>query len=210
MVVKKLINISYVLFFLVIAGPAHSMMGGGMGGSSSSGTSVAPAKDVNWDPNIFETYLEAAPHEMTLASGETVTVFAYNGQVPGPQINVKQGDRVIVHLKNKLPEGYSTTIHWHGIELNNKSDGTPVTQDGVEPGGTYTYDFIVPRGGVFWYHPHIRGGQEVIAGLYGPLIVKEDIERDLVKNNILPSKDITLVLSDISVSGGEVKGKSVV
>lgn len=178
------------------------MMGGG---HSSSGVDIAAARDVNPDPNVFETYIEAAPHQMTLSSGETVTVFAYNGQVPGPQINVKQGDRVIVHLTNKLPAGFSTTIHWHGIELNNKSDGTPATQAEVPPGGSYTYDFLVPRGGVFWYHPHIRGGQEVIAGLYGPLIVKEDIERDLVSNGILPSKDMTLVLSDISVTEGQVK-----
>jgi len=166
---------------------------------------VEPAIDVNPDPNVFETTITAAPHQMKLSTGEKVTVFAYNGQVPGPEIRAKQGDRVIVHFKNELPADYPTTIHWHGIELNNKSDGTPVTQTEVEPGGSYTYDFIVPRGGVFWYHPHVRGGQVVNAGLYGPLIVKQDVEDALVKEKILPKRDRTIVLSDMAVVDGQLK-----
>ena len=168
-------------------------------------TFVNEAIDVNPDPNIFETTFVAAPTQLTLESGEEVTVFAYNDQIPGPEIRVKQGDRIIVHFKNELPEDYPSTIHWHGIELNNKSDGTPVTQDTVPAGGSYTYDFTVPRGGNYWYHPHVRGSQVVNAGLYGSLIVKQPVENDLVKENILPKTDRTLVLSDISVVDGELK-----
>jgi FtsP/CotA-like multicopper oxidase with cupredoxin domain len=185
-----------LVVFLLFAFSAHA---------SNEGIKVKPAVDVNPDPRIFETHIEAAPLQLTLSNGETATVFAYNGQVPGPQINVKQGDRVIVHFKNSLPEEFPTTIHWHGIELNNISDGTPVTQQEIPAGGTYTYDFLVPRGGVFWYHPHIRGGQEVMAGLYGPLIIEQPEEHQLRHSGVLPRKDIALVLSDISIENDEVK-----
>jgi len=192
----KTINL---LALCLISFQSHSMM------DSVDNINVKPAKDINPHPDIFETHIEAAPYQMTLSNGETATVFAYNGQVPGPQINVKQGDRVIVHFKNSLPEGFGSTIHWHGIELNNKSDGTQVTQAEVAPGGNYTYDFIVPRGGVFWYHPHIRGGQEVIAGLYGPLIIEQPEEQQLKMAGVLPAHEKTLVLSDISFENGQVK-----
>lgn len=187
------------LFIMFSSLSANAMVNHG------SSIAVKPARDYNAHPRIFETYIEAAPHQMTLSTGETATVFAYNGQVPGPQINAKQGDRVIVHFTNKLPEGFGSTIHWHGIELNNKSDGTLVTQAEVAPGETYTYDFIVPRGGVFWYHPHIRDGQQVIAGLYGPLIVQQPYEMQLKMAGVLPMNEKTLVLSDISFNQGEVK-----
>jgi len=163
------------------------------------------AIDVNPDPRIFETTLVAKPKKIKLADGKKVTVFAYNGQVPGPEIRVKQGDRVIVHFKNKLPKEFPSTIHWHGIELNNKSDGTPVTQIPVPSGEDYTYDFIVPRGGNYWYHPHVRGSHVVNAGLYGSLIVKEPVERELIKEKILPRKDKTLILSDIALVDGKLK-----
>ena len=170
-----------------------------------SSIKVKRAIDVNPDPHIFETTITAAPHVMRLPDGQEVTVFAYNGMVPGPEIRVKRGDRVIVHFKNELPDDFPSTIHWHGIELNNKSDGTPVTQDVVQPGESYTYDFIVPRGGVFWYHPHVRGAETVIAGLYGSLIVKQPEERALRRAGVLPKRDITMVLSDIAASDGELR-----
>lgn len=173
--------------------------------ATDKATQIHPAIDVNPDPKIFETTITAAPRQITLANGDEVTVFAYNDQIPGPEIQVKQGDRVIVHFKNELPAEFPSTIHWHGIELNNMSDGTPMTQTPVPAGGSYTYDFIVPRGGIFWYHPHVRGSQVVNAGLYGPLIVKEAVEKDLVKENVLPSKAQTIILSDMSVTDGQLK-----
>lgn len=163
--------------------------------------STTLAIDDNPDPNIFETTITAAPHKMTLASGETVSVFGYNGQVPGPEIRVNRGNRVIVHFKNQLPKGYATTIHWHGIELNNKSDGA----EPVNSGETYVYDFLAPRAGVFWYHPHIRGTEEVAAGLYAPFIVSQPEESQLVAQNRLPKRELTLVLSDLAVEHGQLR-----
>jgi FtsP/CotA-like multicopper oxidase with cupredoxin domain len=124
---KKYFNLVAFLFF---AFPAHAFTH-----DLNHGIKVKPAVDVNPDPHTFETYIEAAPSQLTLSNGKTATVFAYNGQVPGPKINVMQGDRVIVHFKNSLPKAFPTTIHWHGIELNNFSDGTPVTQQQISDGG---------------------------------------------------------------------------
>jgi len=80
-----------------------------------------------------------------------------------------------------------------------------VTQLGVAPGDTFTYDFIVPRAGSFWYPPHVRGTQEVFSGLYGALVVTSREERDLVRNHVLPRPQATLVLSDIGVVDGQVR-----
>src|SRR5262249_48397923 len=111
------------------------------------------AEDVNPDPNIFETFFVAMDTPTLLKSGVVATSLTFNGIVPGPLIRVKVNDKVIVHFTNNSP--IPASIHWHGIELTNPSDGTGITQNPVEPGGTFTYAFITPRPGVFFYHSHI-------------------------------------------------------
>ena len=120
------------------------------------------------------------------------------------------GDRVIVHFVNNLkksgltPEANVSGIHWHGIELNNASDGTELTQPAVDPkGGTFNYDFIVTRPGIFWYHPHHHSSTNQVAkGLYGSIIIEDNkgYEQGL-RGGVIPSADQTktLVLSDITV-----------
>lgn len=106
--------------------------------------------------------------EVTTIGGHTV--WTYNNLLPGPELRVTQGDRLKVTLINHLPE--STTIHWHGIRLPNAEDGVAgVTQDAVPPGGTFTYDFVVPDAGTYWYHSHQDTESQVPHGLYGALIV---------------------------------------
>jgi manganese oxidase len=109
-----------------------------------------------------------------VAPGQTVTAWAYNGQVPGPQLRVRQGDRVRVVLTNHLPE--PTTIHWHGVTVPNAMDGVPyVTQDPVMPGGTFTYEFTVVDGpGTYLYHSHFDSAEQVGRGLYGAFVVEPD------------------------------------
>jgi FtsP/CotA-like multicopper oxidase with cupredoxin domain len=160
---------------------------------------LAPlAVDVNPDPNVFETTIVAQPAEVDLAgNGRPVRVQSYNGSVPGPEIRVKLGDRVVVHFENRLAQ--PSSIHWHGIELNNASDGTAVTQDPVLPGGQYLYSFRVTRPGVFWYHPHMKPTNQVFKGLYGALVVTAEADRRLTELGVLPAKRQTLVLSDITV-----------
>ena len=100
-------------------------------------------------------------------------VFAFNGQVPGPLIHVKQGDDIIAHVTNNttLPH----TIHWHGQYQHNnwQMDGVPgVTQKAIEPGDTFTYKFKAEKTGSTWYHCHVNVSEHVgMRGMWGPLIV---------------------------------------
>jgi FtsP/CotA-like multicopper oxidase with cupredoxin domain len=111
------------------------------------------------------------------------SIWGFDGTVPGPIIRVKQGDEVWVHLKNSLPQ--PTTIHWHGIRIENAMDGVAgLTQEPVPPGETFDYRFTVPDAGTFWYHPHNRSWEQVARGLYGALIVEEpnapDVDQDII------------------------------
>ena len=99
-------------------------------------------------------------------------VWAYDGQIPGPVIRVKQGGQVARRLVNRLPQ--ASTIHWHGIRIDNAMDGVPgLVQKPVPPGQGFLYDFAVPDAGTFWYHSHNRSWEQVARGLYGALIVEE-------------------------------------
>jgi FtsP/CotA-like multicopper oxidase with cupredoxin domain len=103
--------------------------------------------------------------------GRRVRAWAYNNQVPGPQIRVREGDRVRVNLTNKLPE--STAIHFHGLELPNDQDGVPfITQPPVKSGESYTYEFTVPNAGSHMYHSHHNAAVQVGQGLLGAFIVE--------------------------------------
>ena len=103
--------------------------------------------------------------------GDTLTMFAFNGQHPGPLLQVAQGAEVIVELTNSLDQ--PTTVHWHGIRLENAFDGVPdLTQRPVEPGERFTYRLRFPDAGVYWYHPHVREDIQQDLGLYGNLMVR--------------------------------------
>ena len=117
-------------------------------------------------PGVVEMTLTAAPARLSLMPGTLTDVYAYNGQVPGPTLVVREGDRVIIHFHNALPE--PTTVHWHGVHVPAKSDGSPL--DPVAPGASYDYVFTVAPGtaGTYWYHPHPdgRSGYQIAKGLY--------------------------------------------
>ena len=115
--------------------------------------------------------LTAEEMQWEVEPGKKVKAWAYNGQVPGPQIRVREGDRVRVILKNELPE--STSIHFHGLELPNDQDGVPfITQPPIKPGETYTYEFTVPNAGSHMYHSHHNAANQVGLGLLGAFIVE--------------------------------------
>ncbi|MBM3231345.1 multicopper oxidase family protein [Candidatus Peregrinibacteria bacterium] len=102
--------------------------------------------------------------------GTSFAFYAYNGQFPGPTIRVKQGSTFTVRVKNDIDQ--ETTVHWHGIRLDNPNDGVPgVTQNAIKPGDTFTYTVKVPDEGIFWYHPHVREDIQQDMGLYGLLHV---------------------------------------
>ncbi len=150
------------------------------------------AVDKNPDPHIVEIDLDARIAHVEIAPGIGTDAWTYNGGIPGPLIRVHVGDRLIVHFSNHLPQ--STTVHWHGIRVPIEMDGVPdVSQPPVEPGGTFTYDFIVPDAGLYWYHPHVMSAAQVGFGLYGALLVEDPAEQVNVPD------ETVLVLSDIGI-----------
>jgi FtsP/CotA-like multicopper oxidase with cupredoxin domain len=133
--------------------------------------------------------LVAEPGRLSIRPGQTIGVWTYNGSVPGPEIVVHQGDRLVVTLVNNLPA--ATTIHWHGLIASNSVDGVPgVTQDAVLPGHTFTYGFVASTPGTYWYHPHQQSNVQVAKGLYGALIV---LPRQTASR---PALDRTLLLGE--------------
>ena len=119
---------------------------------------------------VREFELVAQPARWEILPGVGVDAFAYNGQVPGPTIRLTEGDTLRVTLHNELDE--PTSIHWHGLHVPNAMDGVPgVTQDPVEPGASFVYEFVVSHAGTFMYHSHLDAAEQVDRGLYGPLIV---------------------------------------
>ncbi|RUM95727.1 multicopper oxidase family protein [Pseudaminobacter arsenicus] len=119
--------------------------------------------------------------------GDT-SVWCYDGSVPGPELRVKQGERLRITVENGLAE--DTTVHWHGVRVPNAMDGVPhLTQAPISAGKDFVYEFDAVDAGTFWYHPHQRSFEQVGRGLYGALIVEEP-------EPIRVDRDIVWVLSD--------------
>jgi FtsP/CotA-like multicopper oxidase with cupredoxin domain len=128
----------------------------------------------------------------------TVRMLAYNGSIPGPTLRVKEGSEIVVNVLNRgdIP----TTVHWHGLRLDNRFDGTHQTQTPIPVGGAFSARCSFPDPGVYWYHPHIREdyGQEM--GLYGNIVVEP------ADPAYWPSahREIALTLDDILLEDGKV------
>jgi FtsP/CotA-like multicopper oxidase with cupredoxin domain len=136
------------------------------------------------------------------APGQTVEAWAYNEQIPGPQIRVREGDRVRLTIKNELPE--STAIHFHGVELPNDQDGVPfITQPPIKPGQSFTYEFTANNAGSHMYHSHHNAAKQVGLGLLGAFIVEPKDPLPIEKADI----DYVLVLND-GAHGYTFNGKS--
>jgi FtsP/CotA-like multicopper oxidase with cupredoxin domain len=156
------------------------------------------AVDRNPAPGVVEVDIEARIARLELVNAAPSSVWTYNGMLPGPLIRVPTGARLIVHFTNSLPE--ETTIHWHGIRLPANMDGVPEhSQPPVQPGGTFTYDFVVPDSGLFWYHPHVSSAQQVGDGLYGALLVEPRGTAAAAEEPAGLGDELVIVLSDIGV-----------
>jgi FtsP/CotA-like multicopper oxidase with cupredoxin domain len=100
----------------------------------------------------------------------TVRMLGYNGSIPGPTLKVAQGSEIVVQVTNQ--GDLDTTVHWHGLRLENKYDGVPhETQAPIPVGGEFTYRIQFPDAGLYWYHPHIREDYTQELGLYGNILV---------------------------------------
>ncbi|HZG86310.1 multicopper oxidase family protein [Paenibacillus sp.] len=121
---------------------------------------------------VREFELQAAVTRLELNDGTRAEAWTFNGSTPGPELRVREGDRVVVKLTNVDIEA-GVSIHWHGVVLPCSQDGVPgVTQDAVWPGGTFTYSFIAKHPGTYWYHSHQQSSRQAKRGLIGRLIVE--------------------------------------
>jgi FtsP/CotA-like multicopper oxidase with cupredoxin domain len=128
-----------------------------------------------------------------------VKMLAYNGSVPGPTLKFQQGAEVTINVTNQtdLP----TTVHWHGIRVENRFDGAPHdTQQPIPVGGSFTYRLRFPDAGIYWYHPHLREDYAQEQGLYGNIIVTPEDASYWGKAN----REETVVLDDILLEDGKI------
>ena len=135
--------------------------------------SPAEATDTDPAPDIVHIRLTAARHRFDVHD-TSVDGFAYNGQVPGPTIRARLGDRLIVDLDNQLP--VATTIHWHGLKVPYSMDGVTWQHAPIAAGARFQYTFQLTQAGTFWYHPHFDSSEQVDRGLYGVLVVEDPAE----------------------------------
>ena len=134
--------------------------------------------------------LDARPAKWEIAPGHTVEGFTFNGMVPGPTIEARVGEEIVIRLKNSLAE--PTVVHWHGLRIPAEMDGTDLVQRLVEPGETFEYRLVPPDAGTYWYHSHANETEQVERGLYGALIVRGSDELELDAERMLVLDDVKL------------------
>jgi FtsP/CotA-like multicopper oxidase with cupredoxin domain len=158
--------------------------------------------------------LEASIIEWEVAPGQIVEGWAYNGQIPGPQIIVDVGDNVQVELTNNTPMG--TDIHWHGIHTPNDQDGvSPFTQDPIKTGETFTYEFVADEPAIGMYHAHLHSQVSVVNGMFAafrigerPYPRGETISGVTIPADFEPDVELPMVLNDAGTIGLTLNGKS--
>jgi FtsP/CotA-like multicopper oxidase with cupredoxin domain len=161
-----------------------------MAGGAIGATGLIPGfSRPGWAAEPTHTLTPGPGRVRLVGAGQpATTVWCYDGRVPGPEIRVRQGDRLRVAVTNALAE--ETTVHWHGVRVPNAMDGVPdLTQRAIAPGETFLYEFDAVDAGAFWYHPHHNSNEQVGRGLYGALIVEE-------QQPILVDRDVTWMLGD--------------
>jgi FtsP/CotA-like multicopper oxidase with cupredoxin domain len=138
--------------------------------AATSATPAARPREVRTLQTGDTLVLEAGVVRRTLA-GRSYVMYGFNGQYPGPLLIVGQQAEITVRFRNRLDQ--PSTVHWHGVRLDNRFDGVPgLTQDPVEPGGEFVYQLRFPDAGIYWYHPHVREDIQQDLGLYGNILVR--------------------------------------
>jgi FtsP/CotA-like multicopper oxidase with cupredoxin domain len=183
----------------------YSMMGNdaqgmqmspGMNMKMLSVTDLSGPKDATPDRRFT---LVAQKARLKLQSGAVVEAWTFNGQIPGPELRVRQGELVEVTLENRdIEEG--VTVHWHGVDVPNAEDGVAgLTQDAVRPGQRFVYRFRVKDSGTYWYHSHQASSEEVGRGLFGAFIVDP-----AESANNPPAQDLTILAHSWHTSQGDI------
>ena len=145
---------------------------------------------------LREFQLAVGRTQWELAPGRVVDAYTYDGQVPGPELRVTEGDTVRVTVTNELDE--ATTVHWHGVDVPAAMDGVPDTSGPpIAPGGTFMYEFVATPAGTRWYHAHFDELNQQGGGLTGPLII-EPRDQPTTK----PDREYTLVTGEWMTRAG--------
>ncbi len=162
-------------------------------GGAAAALLAMPAVAVARDSGRTVRYrLRAAVSEHRIG-GRTVETWTYNDSLPGPLLRARVGDRIVVDFENHLPE--ATTIHWHGVEVPALQDGSSISQQAIQPGETYRYEFTALTASLFWYHPHANTNAQVERGLYGALLVEDPDEQRIL--GVRSGDEHLLILDDV-------------
>ncbi len=154
--------------------------------------------DLDPSADVVEVQLVAEVAEVEILAGTSTEVWAYRdggdpdgvAMVPGPLLDAREGQRVVVHLDNQLPE--DTTIHWHGLRLPAGMDGTLAAQQPIAPGEAFTYEFVALDAGYFWFHPHMNGEVQIERGLHAPFRVRGGVEPEVAAERVFALDDVKI------------------
>lgn len=152
---------------------------------------------------VKEFHLVAEPVKREIAPGMVANLWGYNGQSPGPTIEVVEGDRVRIYVTNHLPE--HTSIHWHGQRLPNGMDGVSgLNQPAIQPGKTFVYEFEARRPGTFMYHPHADEMTQMAMGMMGFWVTHPKKHHPLI-NEV--DRDFCFLLNSYDIDPGAATPK---
>ncbi len=176
----------------------------------STGRPYRPVVTLNgwtcpWRMNagVKEFHLVAEPVVREMTEGLKAHLWGYNGQSPGPTIEVVEGDRVRIFVTNRLPE--VTSIHWHGQRLPNGMDGVHgLTQPGIPPGKTFVYEFVARRPGTFMYHPHADEMVQMAMGMMGCWVTHPRAKHPLIDE---VDRDYCFLLNSYDIEPGSATPK---
>ncbi|MFF3325923.1 multicopper oxidase family protein [Streptomyces sp. NPDC002889] len=151
----------------------HGDMSAPDGFVSPDGKEVTAVEAGRGPGTVREVRVTAVATPLELGGGRTVRSWGYEDRLPGREVRLTAGDTLALTLTNHLPE--DTSLHCHGISMRNDMDGVPgVTQPPIRPGAEFTYRFVTPHPGTYWFHPH--SGVQLDRGMYAPLIVEDPKE----------------------------------
>jgi manganese oxidase len=173
---------------------------------------LAPTEVLADGTKVFDLTMQRVPWQIDAET--TVDAWTYNGMVPGPMIQLDVGDRAQFRVRNDLP--IATDVHLHGLNVLNEFDGvSPLTQQLIEPGETFTYEFTADEQAVAMYHPHAHGYELLPNGMFGVVLVGdvrlplgETVGLEQIPAELTIAQEIPMVLNDSGVIGYSLNGKS--
>jgi len=188
-----LVIVVLLVGFFIFEDSENSRVRGELYPTSTQGLEFAKASEIIElkDGDKIDLSIDIIKKEI---AGKEIRMFGYNGQIPGPLLKVDQDSQVFITVTNNLD--VNTTVHWHGLRLENKFDGNPgVTMEPQLPGESFEYKLDFVDEGIYWFHPHVREDYQQELGLYGNMLV--DSKYADYYNTV--NKEIPIILDDILI-----------